>query len=917
MILLAALSNVTGKQVLKYMFMPEILPRLNELFQRGFSSIATFMAFVYLGVRLLPKNHPYLQPHAFGSYGIRDVVREAAGNLDYSYKHIDQVIIFFALIAGLILLGLQFLLLLLAFFVNPASAQVPANYQEFFVTAAPEEDIAFRILDAVFGVEGLFNSSEIAGGASPFNTALHGLFTIYSTGLLVVAGIILIYFIFVVVAETAQTGTPFGKRFNHAWAPIRLVVGIALLIPIGSGFNSAQWITLYAAKFGSGFATNSWEIFNDTLDGSMIEDDQAIATPNVPDLEEFISLISIAHACKQGYELKRPESVGAPAKLHGYILSDSGLTYPLTNSYTYALAAAGKSGVIKIAFGVQDTNEFKDYQNSILPYCGIVSLTVPEPLSEDERAAVAGCPDGDDCDADLSPAEKVSEAYFLLVKYLFYGSAYSEAPFDAAEFERKSDQVMKNHLTEENSTDVPDSEYRGKIERQSREFVEAAIEEAISDLQAQIAEDTDEYDKYGWAGAGIWYNKLANLNGALANAVINKPVVSKYPVVMEYTCEENQQQNANVDPLQCYVPDLAGDRPVQYLHPSDGSIAVGLNELFQMWNGRSIEATGNAFIDTVNLVFGTKGIFDMCQNAHIHPLAQLSAAGKGLIDTAVRNFVVAGAGGIAGRLNLFNAGPALNAASGLAASIAGIGLLIGFILYYMVPFMPFLYFFFAVGTWVRGIFEAMVGVPLWALAHLRIDGEGLPGEAASNGYFLIFEVFVRPILILFGLLASILVFAAMVKVLNEVFHLVTANFTGGPVSNICGSGAADAAAPPPVSMTDYFRGPIDQFFFSVLYAIIVYLTGNSCFKLIDMIPNQILRWMGTGAKSFGDDAGQVAENVIRNVAVGGGMLSGQVGGLATNAMEAGVEGGRGIMSTFFGGGTPAGRGPSGPRVSGE
>ena len=41
---------------------------------------------------------------------------------------------------------------------------------------------------------------------------------------------------------------------------------------------------------------------------------------------------------------------------------------------------------------------------------------------------------------------------------------------------------------------------------------------------------------------------------------------------------------------------------------------------------------------------------------------------------------------------------------------------------------------------LRGMTELLVGAPLWALAHLRIDGNGLPGETASNGYFLIFEI---------------------------------------------------------------------------------------------------------------------------------------------------------------------------------
>ena len=72
----------------------------------------------------------------------------------------------------------------------------------------------------------------------------------------------------------------------------------------------------------------------------------------------------------------------------------------------------------------------------------------------------------------------------------------------------------------------------------------------------------------------------------------------------------------------------------------------------------------------------------------------------------------------------------------------------------------------------------MVGIPLWALAHLRIDGEGLPGQAAESGYFLIFEIFLRPILTVFALIAAILIFSAQVRVLNFIWDIVTTNVTG-------------------------------------------------------------------------------------------------------------------------------------------
>jgi conjugal transfer/type IV secretion protein DotA/TraY len=194
----------------------------------------------------------------------------------------------------------------------------------------------------------------------------------------------------------------------------------------------------------------------------------------------------------------------------------------------------------------------------------------------------------------------------------------------------------------------------------------------------------------------------------------------------------------------------------------------------------------------------------------------------------------------------------------------------GFALFYVVPFLPFLYFFFSVGGWIKGIFEAMVGVPLWALAHIRIDGQGLPGDAAANGYYLIFEVFLRPILMLFGLLGSILIFAAAVRVLNDIWDLVVHNLSGFDMEEQ----GTDLADP------EFYRGPVDEFFFLVIYTIIVYMIGVSAFKMVYLVPNQILRWMGQSVSTFGDQTEDPTKGLMQTVAIGGGSVSNQLASAA-------------------------------------
>ena len=242
-------------------------------------------------------------------------------------------------------------------------------------------------------------------------------------------------------------------------------------------------------------------------------------------------------------------------------------------------------------------------------------------------------------------------------------------------------------------------------------------------------------------------------------------------------------------------------------------------------------------------------------------------------------------------------GPTIAAvAGGLVNFIVGLGLTAGFILYFMVPLLPFMYFLFAVVGWLSEIFEAIVAMPLWALAHIRIDGDGLPGQAASGGYYLIFMIFIRPIMIVFGLIGSYITFSAGVFILNQLFMMTVMNANNGDEM---------------LDLADYTFGYVTYSFdtgsvydaigFTLLYVVIVYNMANSAFKLIDAVPNQILRWMGNSTPTFNDGrdpqlgtmqgvAAYAANNVIQ-----GGM------GSVTQAGSGVVSGGLKGRQKIFGG----------------
>ncbi len=952
------------KGVFRYAVMPEIGIRLRSLFMGGFNYIPFFMAAVYQMVGLLPRNHPYLNQANMGRYGIRHVVFEAANNIKFSLKNIDQIILFVAVLLGIAIFLVQILSLGAFLFFQPALAAIPTNWAGFFTLVGTDangpydyraQDLASMMLDMVFGVPypggpnangdtmgffescigspticqsntgdivntdlsmttlpanvagqlGPLSSSAYTGFPFPYHLGMHKLFEVYSNGLLVIAVIITSYFVVTILAETAQTGTPFGKRFNKTWAPLRIVVAFGLLMPLNVGLNSSQYLVLYAAKYGSAFASNGWRMFNQTLTDGYLGDAQNLVTvPNTPDLGYLTKFMYVARVCKvinDFYELQKQQADdiarGDPPAptlhddntVHMYALwkkhSDANNVLQILSLSSYDILSAGldkEYDSVSFVFGTKNVDDSTESRNGIYPACGEIKLMLTDPRNQ--------------ADAEAGPY-LLQKAYFNVILSLWHpGFGITSPSFAPTPVENTLVGLrhveLANRSTEgldrDTAHSIPlDNEYVQNINNGVRAYMDVMIAAAAAN-QANSTRLTDSveaslpilYSK-GWAAAGLWYNRVAEMNGSLMAATYAVPAIIKYPAIQEQVASIKNKYNKEGDEKDAHKPEVTGVGSMSnLLKGSQGmEFATTLYKAEVEWGASGLtkeKPTGNAILDAISSLLGLDGLYDMRKNPNAHPLAMLVGIGRSLVESAVNSL------GYAAMSSVF-------AASGVATSLAVVsgsffvsiammGLTVGFVLFYVVPFLPFIYFFFAVGGWIKGVFEAMVGAPLWALAHIRIDGNGLPGSAAINGYFLIFEVFLRPLLIVFGLLASISIFSALVSVLNVIFDTVTSNVGGFDKSTEMNPSTT-------VSVLQFSRSKIDEFFFTIIYAIIVYMVGMSSFKLIDDIPNNILRWMGQSVATFGDQRENPAEGLVSKATVGSQQSLSKIGGGMQSAVK--------------------------------
>lgn len=224
-----------------------------------------------------------------------------------------------------------------------------------------------------------------------------------------------------------------------------------------------------------------------------------------------------------------------------------------------------------------------------------------------------------------------------------------------------------------------------------------------------------------------------------------------------------------------------------------------------------------------------------------NPLADVAAFGQANVNTAFSLIDWGFGSSIAGaflsgattdkqgetsgifRSILHGAGGGLTALGGFLLIIAGMFFTMGFTIAYYLPLVPFISFFFGTLTWVVAMLEAVIAVPLIALAHLNPEGAGLPGDMARSAYFILFQLFLRPVLMVFGLLTGFLVFYIAVSALNALFGIAVG--TTGDLSN-----AHFTAA---------------RIIYTIIYVLLIISAANNSFQLITRFPDTALSWMGT------------------------------------------------------------------------
>ncbi len=193
--------------------------------------------------------------------------------------------------------------------------------------------------------------------------------------------------------------------------------------------------------------------------------------------------------------------------------------------------------------------------------------------------------------------------------------------------------------------------------------------------------------------------------------------------------------------------------------------------------------------------------------------------------------------------------------SGLSLTIMGFGVVNA----YYLPILPALTYYGAVIGWFILYIECLVAAPIWALMHIRFDGDGMTGSAGS-GYRILLNMFLRPSLITIG-------FGIAMSAMEMIVHGWNLTFAAAFESNFSTEGVS---------------GIVNRVVLYFVYVLTMIPIIHRVLRITTIVPEAVSKWIGGGHDSFGSESG---EHLARQSHAGVQVAAGAMAGVAAHAVH--------------------------------
>ncbi|MBF3831159.1 DotA/TraY family protein [Burkholderia pseudomallei] len=669
-----------------------------------------------------------------------------------------------------------------------------ASSGTFSLFTLADNDLSKKLL-----IDGIFGDINGAGSGS----GLSGAVMVFNGIILTAAGLLAAYTIVAGTMQTAHDGTPLGKSWSSMWVPVRVAIGTAAMLPVLNGYNVAQSMIIWTAMQGMGAANTEWQAFTEqpVAAASFIAPDTLLAARGLAEKMLLSNVCVQAHNIMQTNSNAAADADGTPHFLNATI------------NYAAVQFTTAPTDTDSGTFGY-DYGSTGGEDSPI--QCGTVTLVLPATgtsnLASQSKAMndLANMPRVDGAVSGAMKSGLVAmQAALVPIATQIAASAIAPPPRSTG-------------------TNPPAADAVNSVVTAAAQAFADGVKQSLANAPAIMNQQVQQnMQQDGWLMAGAYYMKIAKAGQMFSDAAMALP---------EATGTDDSRRDGN-SVYDFYVnAAVARARNLIVLGQPKGSQAV---------TGLTAQANADSnlagkilrwFIADKNLGSLTSST-DSNALLSQNPVIGASELGHKLINSAWGVLVVGAGAAMTGGAVAGNAAGKLvggDTAIIITANFltpafyalflpllgAGVGLA-------MIPMIPALMWGTAVVGYVILLVEAVFGSTVWMLAHLHPSGDEL--GKGSQGYMLLLQLFLRPPLMVLGLISSI----ALMTPIGWFFSTL---FIGASVE----SGALTG-----------FSGLTMLIAMMFLYGGVQIATIRKLFALIHIIPDQILRWIGHGGGGGG------------------------------------------------------------------
>lgn len=655
--------------------------------------------------------------------------------------------------------------------------------------AAPgADDLSRSFLNQIFG-------DLLDNGSNAFGRSI----SVFNGAILTIGGILAAYTILAGTIGTAHDGEMLGKKFSSIWIPVRYALGTALVLPVvGSGYCVMQTLVMWIIMQGVSLANLAWSEY--AKDPPALK--APISTSTKAIIKKFVEDVYIAQVCveanQKAYTDKPP------------ILARAGLA-------TFAYSAKR----VDIGFGKFGW-QFGDHGGKIgwKKTCGSIDEPKKPEIRIDSFSTVS----------DISAMRGLENAF----KVVDLTPIYSTHVQQIQKIVEATGLLAKTSILKEGNSNY------SSLQALTDAYI-TALDASTTGVARSQTNLQNSASQRGWFMAGTWVTKIIFAQNKI-NSMANQTGTTDITIYKNTDSTSDNVARLSANGYSLLVeqrPEITG----LALNPT--------NNKDEKSPGNAVGLGGIAGKYLSNIVVGIN--LEDIKNDTRHPLIVMVRVGDGILGGVLAGISAAAIFALAAGTTVLGNGTGVTAATFiLFSTLAGPFLVFigtGAMLTFILPNLPFMLWMGVIIGWTIMTIEAVIAAPLWAIMHLHPNGDDLTGRG-GNGYMLVLGLLLRPVLIIFGLIASI--------VLSELFG----NFVNRVFFDVFSSNMGDSGV-----------GFFGMIFGTGIYAAIMMTVIKQTFNLMHVIPDQLMRWVGGGGEQLGQYAGGFSgDGMAKAAAVGGAVM---------------------------------------------